>query len=283
MKFNKHLFIALALSVATVITLGGCSSNAKATTKHTTTKTTITAITDGNVAPFAVKQKDGTINGYDADVLKAIVKKLPQYKLEWKLADYEALLGNIDSGRADIGVNHFGKTPERQEKYLFSKPIFEDKPVFIVKKGNNKIKSFDTAAGHTTLAQVGTGFSLDLENFNKKNPKKQINITYVKNYNDLQDISSGKYDFAYNDLSMYNAEQKQYHINDVKAVLLKKDQDGKNFTHPYTYFVFGKTAKDKRFQKAVNKELVKLAKDGTLTKISKKYLGSDFSPAVLRN
>lgn len=281
MKFNKHLFIALALSVATVITLGGCSSNAKATTKHTTTKTTITAITDGNVAPFAVKQKDGTINGYDADVLKAIVKKLPQYKLEWKLADYEALLGNIDAGRADIGVNHFGKTPERQEKYLFSKPIFEDKPVFIVKKDNNKIKSFATAAGHTTLAQVGTGFSLDLENFNKKNPKNQIKITYVKNYNDLQDISSGKYDFAYNDLSMYNAEQKQYHINDVKAVLLK--QDSKNFKHPYTYFVFGKTTKDKKFQKAVNQELLKLAKDGTLTKISKKYLGSDFSPAVLRN
>ncbi|MDN6653875.1 MAG: transporter substrate-binding domain-containing protein, partial [Lactobacillus sp.] len=92
----------------------------------------------------------------------------------------------------------------------------------------------------------------------------------------LQDVSSGKYDFAYTDLSMYNAEQKEYNIKNVKAVKLQRNKDGNNFDHPYTYFVFGKTAKDKKFQQAVNEELVKLAKDGTLTKISNKYLGRAF-------
>lgn len=274
----KHLgFITAAIA------LTGVAALAPQQTTHAAKKTTITAITDGNVAPFAVKEKSGKIDGYDADVLKAVVKQLPQYKLKWKLADYDALLGNVDAGRADVGVNHFGKTAERKEKYLFSKPIFQDKPVFIVKKTNKKIKSFNSAAGHTTVAQVGTGFSLEMENYNKKHKSKPIKITYVKDYHDLQDISAGKYDFAYTDLSMYNAEQKQYKINDVKAVHLKRGKDGNNFTQPYTYFVFGKTAKDKNFQKAVNKELVKLGKNGTLTKISKKYLGQDFSPKVLRN
>ncbi|QEA52948.1 transporter substrate-binding domain-containing protein [Loigolactobacillus coryniformis] len=275
---QKVVLLTLAITATTAGTINLPNNTVKAATK---TKT-ITAITDGNVAPFAVKSKSGEITGYDADVLKAVVKRLPQYKLKWKLANFDALLGNIDAGRADIGVNHFGKTAERKEKYLFSKPIFEDKPVFIVKKSNNTIKSFNTAAGKTTPAQVGTGFSLNLEQYNKDNPKNKIKISYVKDYHDLQDVSSGKYDFAYTDLSMYNAEQKEYNIKNVKAVKLQRNKDGNNFDHPYTYFVFGKTAKDKKFQQAVNEELVKLAKDGTLTKISNKYLGSDFSPKVLR-
>lgn len=275
---QKVVLLTLAITATTAGTINLPNNTVKAATKTTT----ITAITDGNVAPFAVKSKSGEITGYDADVLKAVVKRLPQYKLKWKLANFDALLGNIDAGRADIGVNHFGKTAERKEKYLFSKPIFEDKPVFIVKKSNNTIKSFNTAAGKTTPAQVGTGFSLNLEQYNKDNPKNKIKISYVKDYHDLQDVSSGKYDFAYTDLSMYNSEQKEYNIKNVKAVKLQRNKDGNNFDHPYTYFVFGKTAKDKKFQQAVNEELVKLAKDGTLTKISNKYLGSDFSPKVLR-
>ncbi|GHP14749.1 amino acid ABC transporter substrate-binding protein [Lentilactobacillus fungorum] len=278
----KKIAVVTGLLAITTLVLTGCGKQSKSSAAN---KTTITAVTDGNVAPFAVKEKSGGLSGYDVDVLKAAVKHLPQYKLQWKLVDYEALLGNIDSGRADVGVNHLGKTAERQEKYLFSKPIFEDKPVFIVKKTNKTIKSFATAAGKTTPAQVGTGFSLDLETYNKKHPNKKIKISYVKDYHDLQDVSAGKYDFAYTDLSMYNAEQKEYHVNNVKAVQLNTSQnaDGQNVGNPYTYFLFGKTAKDKKFQQAVNQELVKLAKDGTLTKISQKYLGQDYSPKVLRN
>lgn len=284
MYLKKSKYFVVFVTLFTLFFLTGCKNNSSANTNsNKKQKTVITAITDGNVSPFAIKGENGKLSGYDVDVLKAVVKHLPQYELKWKIADFDALLGNIDSGRADVGVNHFGKTPERKEKYLFSKPIFEDKPVFIVKKNNNTIKSFATAAGKSTPAQVGTGFSSDLETFNKKHPNKKITINYVKDYHDLQDISAGKYDFAYTDLSMYKAEQKEYHINDVKAVLLKKKVDGKNFTHPYTYFIFGKTAKDKKFQKAVDKELVKLSKDGTLKKISEKYLGEDYSPAILKN
>lgn len=277
MSFKKITILSLVAAGAFAAV-----ATTTATPTQAAKKTTITAITDGNVAPFAVKEKSGKLDGYDVDVLKAVVKRLPQYKLKWKIAEYDALLGNIDSGRADVGVNHFGKTAERQEKYLFSKPIFQDKPIFIVKKSNNKIKSFNSAAGHTTVAQVGTGFSLELEAYNKTHKKNPIKITYVKDYHDLQDISQGKYDFAYTDLSMYKAEQKQYKIKDVKAVKLTNGKGGTKFNQPYTYVVFGKTAKDKKFQKAVNKELVKLAKDGTLTKISKKYLGANYVPAVLK-
>ncbi|WP_407893209.1 transporter substrate-binding domain-containing protein [Lacticaseibacillus sp. N501-2] len=113
MSFKKITILSLvaAGAFATVATTTAAPTQAAK-------KTTITAITDGNVAPFAVKEKSGKLDGYDVDVLKAVVKKLPQYKLKWKIAEYDALLGNIDSGRADVGVNHFGKTAERQEKYL---------------------------------------------------------------------------------------------------------------------------------------------------------------------
>ncbi len=277
----KKLVATIGTLTLVTLALTACGNKNKSSAAN---KTTITAVTDGNVAPFAVKEKSGNLSGYDVDVLKTAVKHLPQYKLAWKLVDYEALLGNIDSGRADVGVNHLGKTPERQEKYLFSKPIFEDKPVFIVKKTNNSIKNFDSAAGKSTPAQVGTGFSLDLEKYNKKHSNKKIKISYVKDYHDLQDVSAGKYDFAYTDLSMYNAEQKEYHVNNVKAVQLDtKGVDKQNVGNPYSYFLFGKTPEDKKFQQAVDKEIVKLAKNGTLKKISQKYLGQDFSPKILEN
>jgi ABC-type amino acid transport/signal transduction systems, periplasmic component/domain len=281
-KLSTKLFNLILIAVLAIALTGCGTSQATSNSSQKSKVITITAVTDGNVAPFAVKNNDGSLSGYDADVLKAIVKKLPQYQLQWKITNFDAILGTIDSGRGDVGVNHFGKTPQREEKYVFSEPIFEDKPVFIVKKDNNTIKSFATAAGKTTPAQVGTGFSLDLEQYNAKNPNNKIKLAYSNEVHDLQDVNSGKYDFAYTDLSMYNAEQKQYHFKNVKAVPLKTGSDGKNITHPYTYFIFAKTPKAEKFQKAVNSELEKLAKDGTLTKISKKYLGSDFSPAVLR-
>lgn len=276
MSFKK-----LAILTTTVATAAIAFAATPHATAQAAKQTTITAITDGNVAPFAVKQSSGKITGYDADVLKAVVKALPQYKLKWKTAEFDALLANVDAGRADVGVNHFGKTPQRQEKYLFSKPMFQDKPVFIVKKSNKTIKSFNTAAGHTTVAQVGTGFSLELEKYNKAHTSKPIKLSYVKEDHFLQDVSQGKYDFAYTDLSMYNAQQKEFHIKDVKAVKLVRGKDGNNFSQPYNYFVYGKTAKDKKFQKAADKALVKLAKNGTLAKISQKYLDGNFVPATL--
>lgn len=46
----------------------------------------------------------------------------------------------------------------------------------------------------------------------------------------------------------------------------------------YEYFLFGKDSQGKKLQKDVNGVLAKMQADGSLAKISKKYLGGDFVP-----
>jgi polar amino acid transport system substrate-binding protein len=200
------------------------------------------------------------------------------------VVDFGTIVPGIDSGRFQIGANDFGWTPERAEKYYFSSPLSKSNNAIAVKKNSGSYKSLSDLAGKSTQVNSASNYSKVLNDWNVKNPKKKIDIFYVSGQtpfsNRLTDTISGKIDFVlYDAISLKQTikdmgMEKQLKVENIRATSADTAHDG------YEYFMFAKTAEGKKIQKAVNKVLKELEADGTLKKLSKKYLGGDFVPAA---
>ncbi len=90
--------------------------------------------------------EDGRMSGYGYDTLQKIAQGT-----DWtyEFLDYDAsfaeTLDMLERGELDI-VTSASKTPERQEKFLFSdKPIGTNSTIFTVKAGNTRVKAGDYA------------------------------------------------------------------------------------------------------------------------------------------
>ncbi|MBU5195292.1 transporter substrate-binding domain-containing protein, partial [Vibrio cholerae] len=64
-------------------------------------------------------QEDGELIGFDVEVLETIAKNLG-YKVQWTLAGFEGLVGQLGVGKLDTIANAFEYTEERAEQYNYS-------------------------------------------------------------------------------------------------------------------------------------------------------------------
>ena len=165
MKKRSLLKSLLAVGLAATL-LAGCGNDAK---QEATDKTTIKVATRGTTYPYTTIGDDGENTGYDIDVLKAVFKKLPQYNLEFVTTDFASMFEGTLSGSYDIAVNNFSYSEERSKSYLYSYPYDEISYVWVTKKGNDSINSFETAAGKTTVVSSGVSITLAEEKWNDEN------------------------------------------------------------------------------------------------------------------
>lgn len=112
MKKRSLLKSVLAVGLAATI-LAGCGNNAK---QEATDKTTIKVATSGTTNPYTTIGDDGENTGYDIDVLKAVLKKLPQYNLEFVTTDFASMFEGTLSGSYDIAVNNFSYSEKRSDR-----------------------------------------------------------------------------------------------------------------------------------------------------------------------
>ena len=64
-------------------------------------------------------QEDGKLIGFDVEVLETIANNLG-YKVQWTLAGFEGLVGQLGVGKLDTIANAFEYTEERAEQYNYS-------------------------------------------------------------------------------------------------------------------------------------------------------------------
>lgn len=92
--------------------------------------------TDPTFAPFEFKGTDGTIQGFEIDIARAVAKDLG-VKLEIRAVGFGALMPqSVTSGRVDMAISAITITPERAKVVSFSGPYYRSAQVFIVKGGN---------------------------------------------------------------------------------------------------------------------------------------------------
>lgn len=243
-------------------------------------KTKVVVATDSDTAPYTYR-KDDKFAGYDIDLVKAIFKGSKDYEVSFETVPFSSILTGIDSGRYQIGANNFNYNDERAEKYLFSDAVSESNYAIASKKGV-KLASLEDLSGKVTEVLSGSNYAQLLEEWNKANPDKTpITINYVADKTGvvtrLQRIESGAIDFI-----LYDAISLTYIAEDqgIELVVNKVEDKLGSERDGVEYLIFSKDKQGQKLQAFVNKRLKKLAKDGTLKKLSEKHFGGDFSPAA---
>lgn len=265
----KKRWFSLVLALALVIPAVGCTKGSTSSSSSSKDSKVIKIAIVNDAKPFTYLDENGDYSGYDSEVLKAVNKKLPEYKFEFSGMSQSALLLGVESGKYDLGTCHFYKSPEREQKFLFPDQPFGLSDLKIVtKKNRTDINSMADLVGKKLepIPANDARYTI-VQNYNKEHPDKKVNLQSIEALNTADSfkmIASGQYDAAVYPAAAFPAVQKDLNL-DIKLT--------GTVTKVPTYFVLNK--KDTELKGKLDKALKELKDDGTLSKLSVKWFGTD--------
>ncbi|EOS54953.1 transporter substrate-binding domain-containing protein [Paenibacillus barengoltzii] len=214
--------------------------------------------------------ENGKLTGFDVELVREIDRRLAEYEFEFQTQEFSNLLLSLETKKIDFVAHEMEKNPERAEKYLFNKePYAHWRNKIIVAKDNHTIHSLDDLKGKKVLTSPTSAEAQILENYNKEN-NNAIEIVYQSGAaNDtVSQIISGRVeatlgaDFS---LSLIDPQGK------LKTT-------GEDLSEADILFVFRKDDPEgQKLADAIDEVIKELKADGTLSKLSKEWLGEDFT------
>jgi L-cystine transport system substrate-binding protein len=279
MKKNIYTAVGVAtVSAAGLFFLAGCGNDKKAAGEQELAETGIPVKTiKFNVVsqykPYGYFDEDGKLQGYEPAVLKALDKVVPEYKFDFITSSADSFT-DLKTGKADALASQWYSNAERQEKYTLTKEAYTYYGNYIAWDGDHKENNFqtlDALRGKTVIGYPGSAEVNVSEVFNKeKGGKDPIKIKYttsVDTAKTIKDFQSGAIDAEvttdYN-VKEWNKAFKSNIVTSNKAVF----SGG-------TYYILKKG--NTELQTALDEGIKKLKADGTLKKLSEKYLGGDYT------
>jgi ABC-type amino acid transport substrate-binding protein len=232
---------------------------------------TVAVGTEGSYAPFTFLDEKGELTGYDVDVFREAAKRAG-FDARFVPTPWDSMFLGLESKKFDLVANQISKTPERAKKYLFTDDYLLSGAQIIVKSSRpGTFSSLADLKGLKVGTGVGSNYAKMLEEHNAKHPDQKIRVeTYDGDVTTvLQDIAAGRLDATVNDrLTVGYAAQKLK--LPVKAV-------GEPIEIVPSHFVVRKDAQGEALVKQVNEALAAMKKDGTLSKLSQKWFGADYT------
>lgn len=106
-------------------------------------------------APVDYYKADGkTLTGFDADIMRAVAKKL-RVKIRWAVIDFSAIIPGITSGQYDFATD-LNDTKQREQVVDFITE-FRDGSSILVKKGNpDQLRNLGDLCGKTVVMTQGS-------------------------------------------------------------------------------------------------------------------------------
>ena len=279
-----------ANSASAADTTGGKETTAQETTNEAATEETaanadievkkIIVGTSGSPKPWLWVEEDGSIAGYDAEVIYAIDKLLSQYEFEFEKTEFASLFTGVDSGRYTIAVNNFNWRADRAEKYLFGEEyVCYEKEAIYVRKGFDEIKTLEDVGGHKAFT-TGNGLmtQLFLEEYNEQHPDNPVELVYTDadTLKQFQDVNAGVADFGFlSQPSLKNYLEIYPTFYDDFDIIELTDEESEKVCSPFTYFIYAKTPEGEEVKAAVDEAIRTLKEDGTIKALSEEYIGYD--------
>lgn len=128
--------------------------------------------------PFAGRDAKGNLEGMDMDLLNAIAEK-QGFTLTFLPHNMTGLLETVNTGHADIVATGVNITPERLEKYEFSKPYLEGNWVALLDKSKLEVKSWGDLKDKAIAVQESSLSQTQLEQTKMTNKPVLVKTVYV--------------------------------------------------------------------------------------------------------
>lgn len=157
---TKKIFSICLVFILTLI-LSGCGKN----------KNEIIMVTEAGFAPYEYYE-NGEIVGVDVAIAKEIAKELGK-KLVVKNVDFDSIVSELKSGKADFAAAGMSITEERKKQVDFTIEYVTSNQVVVVKK-DSSLNDITQVDGKRIAVQLGTvGDSYVTENYKNSEINRQ--------------------------------------------------------------------------------------------------------------
>lgn len=272
-----------AMLMATVVFLlaacsgkGGSTSGEKAQSTWDKVKEAgvLKVATPGTLYPTSFYNDNKELTGFEIEMMNEIGKRL-ELDIEYVEIGVAEAFTSVDSGKVDVSMNNFDKTPERLAKYNISETYKYAVGGMIVREDDTSgITATDLS--DWTGKKAGGGAGTQYMKIAEKLGAEPVIYDNVTNDVYVRDVATGRTDFIPNDYFTQRIALKfiaeQYPELKVKM--------GNVMYNPTEQGII--MSKDDDSLKTKIDEVIKAMKeDGTLAKISEKYYdGQDLSKPV---
>jgi L-cystine transport system substrate-binding protein len=246
------VFRALALALLTLLAVAGCGDQAQESLR---------VGTEGVYAPFSFHdERTGELTGYDVDVARAVGEKLGR-PVEFVEIPWDAIFAGLDAERFDVVANQVTITPERRAKYDLSTPYAVGEGVIVTRANDNTIHSLADIRGKVAAENATSNWSQIARDAGAR-------VEAVEGFTQsITLLSQGRVDVVVNDSIAVYAYLASTGDPAVKIAGSTGERSEQGFA----------ARKNSGLLPELNKALDQLAADGTLTRISEKYLKADAS------
>ncbi len=264
MKKVIALLLALVMCLALVACSGGEGEPTPAANQLEAVKSAgkLIVASEGVWAPWTYHNEEDELVGFDVELGKYIADKLG-VQVEYVEAEWDGLFGGLDAKRYDLVINGVGYDEERAEKYDFSDPYVYLDTVVVVRQDDDRITKPEDLNGMSTANTISSTYAKVAESYG-------ATVTGVDDLNQTMELLiQGRIDATINDETAFNDYLRANPDAPIKVACVVSTD---------SYYIPVRKGESEML-KAVNDALAELREDGTLAKLSEKYLGSDMTVA----
>jgi len=217
-------------------------------------------VMSGEYPPFSQPGPGGELVGFDVDVAREIGRRLG-VKVRVIKAEFPSIIAGLQAGQFDLAVASQSKTSERERAVDFlSRPYYYDGFQLFVPAGSSA-RNLDALGQAPVAVAQGTVFEKFLRD------RKYPNVaTYSGEQEIFLALAAGRAAGMITTRTVGNVAIKNGQKLKAAGPVLQQDNP---------YITLGKN--QPRLKAAVEKALATMRVDGTLKRISVKYLGSDIT------
>lgn len=219
--------------------------------------------TEGTYPPFTYED-DGELTGYDIDVMTAVADEAG-FDIEFVEAPFDALFPALEAGRIDVIANQVTINPEREARYLFTRPYTYSRGVIVTATETDDITTIEDLEGRTAAqsetsnwAEVARGAGADVESVEGFAQAAEL-------------LVQGRVDVIVNDSIAVLDYLATTGTTDIE---IKGEVDDEISEQALVF-----RADDQALRDQADQALQRLAADGRLSEISEGYFKADVSVA----
>lgn len=255
----KKLSILLIVLMALGLMAAGCGGGGEEEAEGTGETLALNVGTDAAYAPFEYKGDGGQVEGFDADLIKAI-GEAAGIEVQIKHVDWDGLFPALESGDINAIISAMTITEERKEIVNFSEPYFESMQTIAVKE-DSPIADLDELVGKPVGVQQNTTGQFAMEEL------EGVNLDDIKKYpttpDALMNLENGLVEAVVADAPVV---KKYIDINpDCGLKMIDSDKFEPEF------YGIAMSKEDEELLAKVNEGLATIKENGTYDEIYSKY------------
>lgn len=263
-------WLPATLGVVAALTFAGCGGGstpstdaaspdaaAPATSADAGGDTTIIVATEPAFPPFEAQAADGSLEGFDIDLMNAI-GEAAGFTVEFQSLPFDGIIPALQAGTVDAAISAMTITPERAETVSFSRPYFKAGLAIAVPEASTDITSLESLEGKRIAAQIGTTGA---------EKAGEISGAEVRTFDSaplaLQELANGNVDAVINDAPVTLYAIQSGNLSGLKVA-------GELLTEEYYGIAL---PQDSENVALINEGLATILEDGTYAEIYDKWFG----------